>query len=113
VLKLYDQAPDGTATLLTRGVLGLRGMTPGVAGTFSFTTSAFSARLRKGHRVLAWVMDGDAGFYKPYPGSLGGTLQAGDASTLTLPLRHHLGGSTKTKTVKRKPRARRRRQPRR
>ncbi|MDX6667164.1 MAG: type transport system ATP-binding protein [Solirubrobacteraceae bacterium] len=111
VLKLYDQAPDGAVTLLTRGVLGLRGMTPGVPGSFSFTTSAFSARLRKAHRVLAWVMDGDAGFYKPYPGSLGGTLQAGDVSTLTLPLRHRLSSSTKT--VKRKPRARRRRQPRR
>jgi predicted acyl esterase len=111
VLKLYDQAPDGGVTFLSRGVLGLRGLTPGVGGAFSFSTSAFSARLRKGHRVLAWVMDGDAGFYKPYPGSLGGTLQAGDASTITLPLRHHLTSSTKT--VKRKPKSRRRRQRRR
>ncbi|MDX6643441.1 MAG: type transport system ATP-binding protein [Solirubrobacteraceae bacterium] len=111
VLKLYDQAPGGGVTLLARGVLGLRGMTPGVGGRFSFSTNAFSARLRKGHRVLAWVMDGDAGFYKPYPGSLGGTLRVGDASTLTLPLRHHLASSTKA--VKRKPRARKRRKPKR
>jgi hypothetical protein len=33
-------------------------------------------------------MASDASFYKPYPGSLGGTLQAGNASTLALPFRH-------------------------
>jgi predicted acyl esterase len=88
VLKLYDDGLDGRPTLITRGVLGLRGLQPGAGGTFSFSTNAFSVRIRKGHRLLAWVMAGDAGFFKPYPGSLGGTLQAGNASTLTLPVRH-------------------------
>jgi hypothetical protein len=43
--------------------------------------------VRRGHRLVAWVSAGDASFYKAYPGSAGGTLAAGDRSTLTLPLR--------------------------
>jgi hypothetical protein len=36
---------------------------------------------------VAWVTAGDSSFYKAYPGMAGGTLAAGTASTLTLPLR--------------------------
>lgn len=87
VLKVFDVAPDGRLTLLTRGVTGLRGALPGGRLAVRVAAATFSARIRRGHRVLAWVMAGDVGFYKPYPRSAGGVLQAGSASTLTLPLR--------------------------
>jgi X-Pro dipeptidyl-peptidase C-terminal non-catalytic domain/X-Pro dipeptidyl-peptidase (S15 family) len=87
VLEVFDQAPDGTLTLLSRGVDGLRGATAGVSEAVSVPGNAFSAEIRAGHRIVAWVLDGDAAFYKPYPDSGGGVLQAGRESTLTLPLR--------------------------
>lgn len=87
VLEVFDQAPDGTLTLLSRGVTGLRGVTPGQAEMVTVSAQTFSALIHAGHRIVAWVMDGDLAFYKPYPGSSGGVLQAGGASTLTLPLR--------------------------
>ena len=43
--------------------------------------------MHKGHRLLAWVMAGDATFYKAYPDMAGGSLAAGNDATLTLPLR--------------------------
>jgi predicted acyl esterase len=87
VLKVFDQAPDGTLTLLSRGVRGRRGVAAGVRRRIEITGNAFSARIHRGHRVVALVMGGDLGFYKPYPGAGGGTLHAGATSTLTLPLR--------------------------
>jgi predicted acyl esterase len=87
VLELFDQAPDGTLTLFSRGVTGLRGVLPGVERRVRVDGNAFSIRLAAGHRVVAWVMAGNLGFYKPYPDSVGGVLRMGDASTLTLPLR--------------------------
>ena len=86
VVKVLDQAPDGTLTLLTRGVQGLRGAQPGARQEVRIEASAFSALIPKGHRVVTWVTAGDSSFYKAYPGMAGGTLTAG-ASTLTLPLR--------------------------
>ena len=87
VLEVFDQSPSGTLTLFSRGVVGLRGAVPGVEQTVRIDGNAFSIRLPAGHRVLAWVMSGNTGSYKPYPGSAGGLLRMGDASTLTLPLR--------------------------
>jgi predicted acyl esterase len=88
VLKLWDRAPDGTLTLFARGVRGLRNATPGADRTLTFSTNDYSLELNKGHAVLVTVTAGDASFYKPYPGSsAGGTLTAGPASTVTLPLR--------------------------
>jgi ABC-2 type transport system ATP-binding protein len=87
VLELFDQAPDGTLTLFSRGVAGLRGAVPGLERTVRVDGNAFSIRLAAGHRVVAWVMGGNPAFYKPYPDSVGGVLKMGDASTLTLPLR--------------------------
>lgn len=85
--KLYDQAPDGTLTLLGRAIRGLRGATPGQQRTLHFETNAFSVLVRTGHRVLLTITAGDASFYKPYAGSsAGGTLAAGEASAVTLPL---------------------------
>jgi predicted acyl esterase len=87
-VKLYDQAPDGTLTLMGRGVRGLRDATPGQERTLRLRTNDFSVLVRKGHSVLVTVTAGDASFYKPYPGSsAGGSLGAGPGSTLTLPVR--------------------------
>jgi predicted acyl esterase len=87
VIELFDVAPDGTLTQLGRGVNGIRGATPGEPLDVDLHLNDFSARIRKGHRVLAWVMAADPLFYYPYLDSLGGTLQAGPGSTLHLPLR--------------------------
>ena len=87
VVKLFDVGPDGRLTLLSRGVAGLRGAVPGQTQTVTVTGTMMSARVFPGHRLEAWVSAGDIAFYKPYPGSLGGVLAAGPASTLTLPLR--------------------------
>ena len=87
VAKLYDRAPDGTLTLLARGVDGLRGATPGQPRTLTFATNDFSVLVHRGHSVLLTVSAGDASFYKPFAdSSAGGTLGAGPASTVTLPL---------------------------
>ena len=86
--KLFDQAPDGTLTLLARGVQGVRGAASGAARTVTFTSNDFSVLVHAGHRVLLTLAAGDASYYKAYPGSsAGGTLAAGPGSTITLPLR--------------------------
>jgi hypothetical protein len=87
VLKLLDMAPDGTLTLLSRGVRGLRGAATGTATTATVRADATSALIPAGHRVLVWVTAGDSTFYKPYAFSLGGVLAAGEGSTVTLPFR--------------------------
>jgi hypothetical protein len=43
-----------------------------------------AAILRPGHRLLLRIAASDASFYKPFPGSLGGTL---DAAVLRVPIR--------------------------
>ena len=87
VLKLFAEAPGGTRTLLTRGVAGIRGALPGEPQEVAVSAQMLSARLPRGHRLIARIAAGDATFYKPYPGSAGGVMTAGDAATLTLPLR--------------------------
>jgi ABC-2 type transport system ATP-binding protein len=87
VLEVFDEAPNGTLTLLGRGVQGIRDATPGAQIGVDVDANAFSARIRAGDRILAWVMAADPLFYDPYLDSLGGTLQAGSGSTLSLPLR--------------------------
>lgn len=87
VLKILDMAPDGTLTLLSRGVQGIRGATPGEPLDVTVRSDQLSSLVPEGHRVLVWVTSGDTSFYKAYPGSAGGTLAAGDSSTVTLPLR--------------------------
>lgn len=87
VLKLYDEAPDGTTMLISRGVTGLRGQAPLAKQQVRVATNTFSVRVHAGHRVLAWVTAGDIGFYKPYAPPAGGVLTAGAESTLTLPVR--------------------------
>ncbi len=86
--KVYDRAPDGTLTMLARGVTGLRGAIPGQPRTLSFATNDVSVLVHAGHSLLLTVTAGDASFYKAFAGSsAGGVLDAGPASTATLPLR--------------------------
>jgi ABC-2 type transport system ATP-binding protein len=87
VLRVFDEAPDGTLTLLTRGALGMRGAVPGEARQVEVAAYEFGALLRAGHRVLARVSAGDTSFYKSYPGMAGGVLGLGPDAALTLPLR--------------------------
>jgi predicted acyl esterase len=87
IVQVFDEAPDGTLTLLTRGVQGVRGAAPGTQLYVTVTTSDTSVLIRSGHRLVAWVMAGDLGIYKPFAGSAGGLLAAGSSSRLTLPLR--------------------------
>jgi predicted acyl esterase len=87
VVKVFDVGPTGTLTLLSRGVQGVRGAVPGQTQTVTVAGSVMSARIQPGHHLEAWVSAGDAAFYKPYAGSAGGVLNAGPASTITIPLR--------------------------
>jgi hypothetical protein len=87
VLRVFDEAPDGTLTLLTRGAVGIRGAVPGEARDVEVAAYEFGALLRAGHRVLARLSAGDTTYYKAYPGMGGGTLGLGPEATLTLPLR--------------------------
>jgi Ca2+-binding RTX toxin-like protein len=59
----------------------------GVERSVTVRSDALSSLIPDGHRVLIWISAGDTSFYKLYPGSVGGVLQAGEASTATLPLR--------------------------
>ena len=100
VLKVLAEAPDGTLTLLTRGVTGVRGATPGAEQPVLVSAQAFSALLPRGTRLVAWVSAGDPSFYKAYPGSAGGTLGAGPGSTLSVPLRRALGAAETPRPAK-------------
>jgi ABC-2 type transport system ATP-binding protein len=93
-LRVFDRAPDGTLTLLSRGVQGLRGRAVGQATDVTVSANTFSALIHRGHALVAWLSAGDATFYKPYPGTLGGVLHAGPAATLDLPLRDPSAGPT-------------------
>jgi predicted acyl esterase len=86
VVKLFDRAPDGTMMLLSRGVTGVRGATPGTATQITVPLNAASALIGEGHALTAWVTAGDAPFYKPFVPSLGGVLGAGPDSALSVPL---------------------------
>ena len=87
VVQVFDEAPDGTLTLLTRGVQGVRGAAPGSPLQVKVTASDTSDLIRAGHRIVTWVMAGDLGIYKPFAGSAGGVLAAGSSSRVLLPLR--------------------------
>jgi hypothetical protein len=87
VLQVLDRAPDGKLTLLERGVQGVRGASVGTEIPVRVRANEFSARIKPGHDLLVWVTAADPLFYKPYVGSLGGSMQAGPGAHLTLPLR--------------------------
>lgn len=81
-VKLFDRAPDGTLTLLARGVAGLRGATPGQERTLTVRTNDFSVLVREGHAIVATIAAGDASFYKPFAGSSAGGLLGPSAIAL-------------------------------
>jgi predicted acyl esterase len=87
VLRVFDRAPDGTLTLLARGVEGMRGATTGEPLRLTVRANDFAALIRRGHSLLTWISAADAPFYKPYPASLGGTMEAGPSASLTVRLR--------------------------
>ncbi len=87
VLRVFDRSPEGTLTLLARGVEGIRDGSPGEPLSLDVDANQFASIIRRGHSLLAWISAADAPFYKPYPSSLGGTLAAGPDTTLTVRLR--------------------------
>jgi len=87
VLRVYVQAPDGTRTIVSRGVRGLRGVTPGTAADVEVAGDHTAVLVPRGHRIVATVSAGDATFYKPYAGLGAGVLATGRGSLLDLPLR--------------------------
>lgn len=86
VLEVFDAAPDGTLTLLSRGV-DVAATPPGQTARVTIAGTTTSALIPAGHHVETWVLAGDVAFYKPTAGNLGGVLAAGPQSTITLPLR--------------------------
>lgn len=86
VLEVFDAAPDGTLTLLSRGV-DAPTTQPGQATRVPISGTTTSALIPAGHHIETWVLAGDVGFYKPTAGNAGGVLAAGPQSTITLPLR--------------------------
>jgi ABC-2 type transport system ATP-binding protein len=95
VLRVFDEAPDGTLTLLTRGVQGFRSPTAMTGYGVVLPAYAFGALIRKGHRVLARITASDATFYKPYPGMAGGVLGIGADTFLNLPVKADTGPAAK------------------
>ncbi len=87
VVQVFDVAPDGTLTLLSRGVTGVRAATPGVPRSVTVSGTTTSATVHRGHRLLTWVACGDLAVYEPSAGGAGGALAAGPSSTVTFPLR--------------------------
>ena len=87
ILRVFDLAPDGTATLLGRDATGMRLVTPGQARQVRLRTTEFAARIGKGHSILAMLTTADMPFYKAYPASLGGSLHFGPSAILSVPLR--------------------------
>ncbi len=75
--QLLDEAPDGTLTLLDRGVRGVRGAVPGQPAGIVVRGHPTAALLQPRHRLLLRVAAGDASFYKAYAGGLGGVLSDG------------------------------------
>ncbi|MEA2273233.1 MAG: type transport system ATP-binding protein, partial [Solirubrobacteraceae bacterium] len=65
-LELFDESPGGHLTLISRGVLGMRGTAARSSRLVTIEANTFSTLIPAGHRVLAWLMAGDVPFYKPY-----------------------------------------------
>ena len=86
VAKFFAVAPDGTHTLMTRGIAGVRDAVPGTKQDVVVRGRHTSVLLRRGYKVAVWITAGDTSFYKAYPAAAGGMLGAG-ASSVTLPLR--------------------------
>jgi len=64
--ELYDVAPDGEATLITRGHYGTRRAEPGRHVTVTIDCRAIGYRVAVGHRLQLVVSNYDANYVFPY-----------------------------------------------
>jgi predicted acyl esterase len=87
--KLYDVAPDGTASLITRGAYAqpLNAHAPGTetipAHRVSYNANGLSYVLPAGHRLRLTLSTSDAPYLRPTPNPFGLVLFAG--SQLRMP----------------------------
>lgn len=64
VVKLYDVAPDGSASLISRGCTAAHG-TPGISRRVRVALSHTAVEIRAGHHLEAWVQGSDAPTWLP------------------------------------------------
>lgn len=83
VAKLYDVAPDGTASLLSRGCAVLHA-TPGVVRTVRLALSHTAVEVPAGHRFQLWVQGADAPTWLPLAQASLDTVAPG--SSVSVPL---------------------------
>jgi predicted acyl esterase len=108
--KLYDVAPNGKATLLTRGAFAepLAAVKPGTstvpAHEVAFDANGFSNTVPAGHRLRLALQTSDAPYLRPTPNPFAAAVLAG--STVDLPV---IGDGTVGKVSKRKLVGKRRR----
>ncbi|MDX1687349.1 MAG: CocE/NonD family hydrolase [Candidatus Promineifilaceae bacterium] len=95
VLRLIDVAPDGTAALLTKGVLNLTHrasheapsiLEPGKAYDVAVRLDATAWRFEPGHRIRLTLAGADFPNSWPSPYAYEAEVTLGEATSLTLPL---------------------------
>lgn len=82
-VKLYDVAPDGSASLLSRGCTAVHGE-PGTAHRVTLALSHTAVEVSAGHRLEVWVQGSDAPTWLPAQQPAANTVVAG--SRLLVPL---------------------------
>jgi predicted acyl esterase len=80
---LYDVAPDGAASLLSRGCTAVHGV-PGIAHRVGLDLSHTAVEIAAGHRLQVWVRGSDAPTWLPAQQPAADTVGAG--SRLVVPL---------------------------
>ncbi|MGB0651634.1 MAG: CocE/NonD family hydrolase [Thermoplasmatota archaeon] len=86
-VKVFDVAPDGSADLVTKGILGLRDRLPGVALPTTFDLQPYHHTFAAGNSIEVRVAAGDFPSFQGYPSQSGFVLHMGaDGSTVSLPL---------------------------
>lgn len=84
--KVYDVAPDGTATLIHRLIAPYRIPIPALSRPVDLKVLGFAHRFAKGHRVRLTLATTDATSYNnPVPDLI--TISTGFSSTFSLPYR--------------------------
>ena len=93
--ELYDLAPDGSATMISRGHYGSRTAEPGRHLTVAFDLRAIGYQLAAGHRLRLAVSNCNTDYVFPYFEPFGARLFHDNAhpSALTVPLRRALNDS--------------------
>jgi len=97
IARLCDVAPDGSSTLVTRGVLNLLSRhgrdrtapwTPGATEDVRFDLVGIAHAFPLGHRLRLAVSSAYWPWIWPHPGSAAGFTVDPDGSALVLPVRH-------------------------